>query len=197
MVVVHGQVHAAAGDAGLVREDGQRGLVLAVVPPVRARRRDARLDARAPDPRLDDVRVVAVEARGADERAVAVRHVQALGAEVREHPGVHPPLRRPHGTLAHEAQRADDVEDLRQGRGPHDAVAAVEPEHLGRVFIQHLLDEHGLPGVGARVPAHREVRRLGAEVERVVDDAGLLPQRADLARQEAEVVDVPAFLFLL
>ena len=37
MVVVHGQVHAAAGDAGLVREDGQRGLVLAVVPPVRAR----------------------------------------------------------------------------------------------------------------------------------------------------------------
>ena len=38
MVVVHGQVHAAAGDAGLVREDGQRGLVLAVVPPVRARR---------------------------------------------------------------------------------------------------------------------------------------------------------------
>ena len=41
-------------------------------------RRDARLDARAPDPRLDDVRVVAVEARGADERAVAVRHVQAL-----------------------------------------------------------------------------------------------------------------------
>ena len=73
MVVVHGQVHAAAGDAGLVREDGQRGLVLAVVPPVRARRRDARLDARAPDPRLDDVRVVAVEARGADERAVAVR----------------------------------------------------------------------------------------------------------------------------
>ena len=48
MVVVHGQVHAAAGDAGLVREDGQRGLVLAVVPPVRARRRDARLDARAP-----------------------------------------------------------------------------------------------------------------------------------------------------
>ena len=36
MVVVHGQVHAAAGDAGLVREDGQRGLVLAVVPPVRA-----------------------------------------------------------------------------------------------------------------------------------------------------------------
>ena len=32
MVVVHGQVHAAAGDAGLVREDGQRGLVLAVVP---------------------------------------------------------------------------------------------------------------------------------------------------------------------
>ena len=28
MVVVHGQVHAAAGDAGLVREDGQRGLVL-------------------------------------------------------------------------------------------------------------------------------------------------------------------------
>ena len=41
MVVVHGQVHAAAGDAGLVREDGQRGLVLAVVPPVRARRRDA------------------------------------------------------------------------------------------------------------------------------------------------------------
>ena len=68
-MVVHGQVHAAAGDAGLVREDGQRGLVLAVVPPVRARRRDARLDARAPDPRLDDVRVVAVEARGADERA--------------------------------------------------------------------------------------------------------------------------------
>ena len=67
MVVVHGQVHAAAGDAGLVREDGQRGLVLAVVPPVRARRRDARLDARAPDPRLDDVRVVAVEARGADD----------------------------------------------------------------------------------------------------------------------------------
>ena len=63
MVVVHGQVHAAAGDAGLVREDGQRGLVLAVVPPVRARRRDARLDARAPDPRLDDVRVVAVERR--------------------------------------------------------------------------------------------------------------------------------------
>ena len=75
MVVVHGQVHAAAGDAGLVREDGQRGLVLAVVPPVRTRRRDARLDARAPDPRLDDVRVVAVEARGADERAVAVQQV--------------------------------------------------------------------------------------------------------------------------
>jgi hypothetical protein len=45
-------------------------------------RRDARLDARALDPRLDDVRVVAVEARGADERAVAVRHVQALGAQV-------------------------------------------------------------------------------------------------------------------
>ena len=40
MVVVHGQVHAAAGDAGLVREDGQRGLVLAVVPPVGARRTD-------------------------------------------------------------------------------------------------------------------------------------------------------------
>ena len=116
MVVVHGQVHAAAGDAGLVREDGQRGLVLAVVPPVRARRRDARLDARAPDPRLDDVRVVAVEARGADERAVAVRHVQALGAQVLEHQGVHPPLRRPHGTLAHEAQRADDIKDLRQWR---------------------------------------------------------------------------------
>ena len=87
MVVVHGQVHAAAGDAGLVREDGQRGLVLAVVPPVRARRRDARLDARAPDPRLDDVRVVAVEARSADERAVAVRHVQALGAQVLHRPG--------------------------------------------------------------------------------------------------------------
>ena len=99
MVVVHGQVHAAAGDAGLVREDGQRGLVLAVVPPVRARwclymwksnfgrptpstrrlldfhtgRRDARLDARAPDPRLDDVRVVAVEPRGADNLAALCR----------------------------------------------------------------------------------------------------------------------------
>ena len=59
-------------------------------------RRDARLDARAPDPRLDDVRVVAVEARGAHERAVAVRHVQALGAQVLEHQRVHPPLRRPH-----------------------------------------------------------------------------------------------------
>ena len=35
MVVVHGQVHAAAGDAGLVREDGQRGLVLAVGTPER------------------------------------------------------------------------------------------------------------------------------------------------------------------
>ena len=94
-------------------------------------RRDARLDARAPDPRLDDVRVVAVEARGADERAVAVRHVQALGAQVLEHQGVHPPLRRPHGTFAHEAQGADDVKYLRQGRGPHDAVAAVEPVLCG------------------------------------------------------------------
>ena len=34
-MVVHGQVHAAAGDAGLVREDGQRGLVLAVGTPER------------------------------------------------------------------------------------------------------------------------------------------------------------------
>ena len=35
VVVVHGQVHVAAGDAGLVREDGQRGLVLAVGTPER------------------------------------------------------------------------------------------------------------------------------------------------------------------
>ena len=131
-MVVDRQVHAAAGDAGLVREDGQRGLVLAVVPPVRARRRDARLDARAPDSRLDEARVVAAEGRGADERAVAVRHVEALGAEVLEHPGVHPPLRRPHGTLAHEAQGADDVEDLRQGRTLRllDGVATPVPQRL-------------------------------------------------------------------
>ena len=51
-MVVHGQVHAAAGDAGLVREDGQRGLVLAVVPPVRARRRDACVEIKFRRPRL-------------------------------------------------------------------------------------------------------------------------------------------------
>ena len=79
MVVVDRQVHAAAGDAGLVREHGQRGLVLAVVPPVRARRRDAGLDARAPDPRLDDVRVVAVEARRADDAASAATRLAPRG----------------------------------------------------------------------------------------------------------------------
>ena len=97
MVVVHGQVHAAAGDAGLVREDGERGLVLAVVPPVRARRRDAGLDARAPDPRLDDVRVVAVEARGADERAVAVRHSRRARAVVYYFPLLRGTRRSPRG----------------------------------------------------------------------------------------------------